>query len=250
MDNKMKNVIKRKSLKKMRLFNISVLTLALLATGQNAVAAAKDDPLLTMVNIDQFEKRNGDEDPFVLEGQAWIGYDLDKIGLKFEGERVDSENESIELQLLYSKAISPFWNIQLGARRDFKPKPERNWGVIGFQGIAPYYFEIDTALFIGESGRTSLRVEVEYEFMLTQRLVLIPELELKFFGENDEETGVGSGLSNSEVGLRLAYEIRREFSPYIGVNWENKYGTTADYTKDEDESTNDTQFVIGFSAWF
>jgi copper resistance protein B len=139
----------------------------------------------------------------------------------FEGERVDNENEGIELQLLYSKAISPFWNFQLGARRDFKPEPERNWGVIGFQGIAPYYVEIDTALFIGESGRTSLRVESEYEFMLTQRLVLIPEFELNIFGEDDQETGASSGLSNSEVGLRLAYEIRREFSPYIGVNWEN-----------------------------
>jgi copper resistance protein B len=168
----------------------------------------------------------------------------------FEGERVDNENEGIELQLLYSKAISPFWNFQLGARRDFKPEPERNWGVIGFQGIAPYYVEIDTALFIGESGRTSLRVESEYEFMLTQRLVLIPEFELNIFGEDDQETGASSGLSNSEVGLRLAYEIRREFSPYIGVNWENKYGTTANFAEDEGGTTNDTQFVIGFSAWF
>lgn len=242
--------MKTAQLKKLKAFNMGLLTLALLAMGQNALAGAKDDPLLTMVNIDQFEKRNGDEDPFVLEGQAWIGYDLDKIVLKFEGERVDNENESIELQLLYSKAISPLWNIQLGARRDFKPEPERNWGVIGFQGLAPYYFEIDTALFIGESGRTALRLEAEYELMLTQRLVLIPEVEFNFFGEDDEETGAGSGLSNSEVGLRLAYEIRREFAPYIGVSWENKYSNTADFAEDEGESTNDAQFVIGFSTWF
>lgn len=242
--------MKTAQLKKLKPFTTGLLTMALLVTGQNVLAGAKDDPLLTMVNIDQLEKRNGDEDPFVFEAQAWIGYDLDKIWLKTEAERVEGENESVELQLLYSKAISPFWNLQVGARRDFKPEPERNWGVIGFQGLAPYYFEIDTALFIGESGRTALRFEAEYELMLTQRLVLIPEIELNFFGKTDEETETGSGLSNSELGLRLAYEIRREFAPYVGVNWENKYGATADFAKEEGESTNDTQLVIGVSAWF
>lgn len=213
-------------------------------------AGAKDDPLLFMVNIDQLEKRNGDEDPTVLEAQAWAGYDLHKLWVKTEVERVEGENEDVELQLLYSKAISPFWNVELGARRDFKPEPERNWGVIGFHGLAPYYFEVDTALFVGESGRTALRFEAEYELMLTQRWVLVPELELNFFGETDEETETGSGLANSELGLRLAYEFRREFAPYIGVNWEKKYGKTADFAEAEDESTNDTQFVIGVSAWF
>jgi copper resistance protein B len=254
MENIMKSVIKgvtkKEPLKKFKSLNIGLFTLTLLATGQNALAGAEDDPLLTMVKIDQLEKRNGDEDPLVFEGQAWIGYDLEKIWLKAEGERVEGKNESMELQLLYSKAISPFWDIQFGARRDFKPEPERNWGVIGFQGVAPYYAEIDTVLFIGESGRTSLRFEAEYELMLTQRLVLIPEVELNFFGKIDEETDTGSGLSSSEMGLRLAYEIRREFSPYIGVSWENKYGATADFAKAEGELTNDTQFVIGVSGWF
>lgn len=106
------------------------------------------------------------------------------------------------------------------------------------------------SLFIGESGRTALRFDAEYELMLTQRLVLIPEVELNFFGENDMATGAGSGLSNSEVGLRLAHQIRRKFSPYIGVSWENKHGNTGDFARDEGELTKDTQFVIGVSAWF
>lgn len=217
---------------------------------QFASAAANDDPLLFMLEIDQLEVREGDEDPSVLEAQAWLGYDLHKLWIKTEVERVESDNEEVELQLLYSKAISAFWNLELGARRDFKPEPERNWAVIGFHGLSPYYLEIDTALFIGESGRTSLRFEAEYELMLTQRWVLIPELELNFFGKTDEATETGSGLSNSELGLRLAYEIRREFAPYVGVNWERKYGKTADFAKEEGESTNDTQFVIGVHAWF
>ena len=223
---------------------------AMLPLSANVLAGAKDDPLLYMVNIDQLEKRNGDEDPVVLEAQAWVGYDLHKLWIKTEVERVEGENEDAELQLLYSKAISPFWNLELGARRDFKPEPERNWGVIGFHGLAPYYFEIDAALFVGESGRSALSFEAEYELMLTQRWVVIPELQLNFYGETDEETETGSGLANSELGLRLAYEIRREFAPYIGVNWEKKYGKTADFAKEEGESTDDTQFVIGVHAWF
>lgn len=246
----MDTIMNKSQFSQKTLLSIGLLALTLISSVQNAQAGGKDDPLLTMVTIDQFEKRYGEEDAIVFEGQAWAGYDLNKVVLKIEGERVNGENESAELQLLYSKAISPFWNLQVGARRDFRPEPSRNWGVIGFQGLAPYNVEVDTALFIGESGRTSLRIEAEYELMVTQRLVLIPEIELNFFGKIDDKTETGSGLANSEVGLRLAYEVRREFAPYIGVNWERKYGKTADFAKGNGEPSNDTQFVIGFNAWF
>jgi len=230
---------------------LSIFTLVVILPISSLVfAGASDDPLLFMINIDRLEKRNGDEDPVVLEAEAWAGYDLHKLWIKTDVERIEGENEGVELQLLYSKAISPFWNLELGARHDFKPEPERNWGVIGFHGVAPYYFEIDTALFIGESGSSAWRFAAEYEFMLTQRWVLISELELNFYGKTDEQTKVGSGLANTELGLRLAYEFRREFAPYIGVSWENKYGKTADFAKDEGESTSDTQFVVGIHVWF
>lgn len=242
--------MRRVKIKKIRAFAAALITVALYSPCQNVLAGAKDDPLLSKVKIDQLEQRNGDEDPFVVEAQAWVGYDLDKIWLKTEAERVEGDNESVELQLLYSKAITAYWNLQLGARQDYEPTPKRNWAVVGFQGVAPYYIEIDTALFIGESGRASVRFKAEHELMLTQRLVLIPEIKLDFFGKTDEETETGSGLSKAEVGLRLAYEIKREFAPYIGVNWERKYGATARYSKDEGGSTNDTQFVIGLKAWF
>lgn len=224
--------------------------IAALPTSPTVLASAEDDPLLFMVNIDQLEKRNGDENPVVLEAQAWAGYDLHKLWVKTEVERVEDKYEEVEWQFLYSRAISPFWNLELGLRNNSIPRPERNWSVIGLHGLAPYYFEIDTALFIGESGRSALRFEAEYELMLTQRWVIIPELELNFFGKTDEETETGSGLANSELGLRLAYEFRREFAPYIGVNWEKKYGKTADFAEEDDESTDDTQFVIGVHLWF
>ena len=220
-------------------------------TGPAALAGGKDDPFLIMGKLDQLEVRDTEgDDPLVLEGSVWAGYDLNKFWLKAEAERVDNESEELELQALYSRAVSAFWDVQVGIRKDFKPEPDREWGVIGLQGLAPYLFEVDAALFVGGSGRTALRLEAEYEFMFTQRLILSPEVELNAYGHNDRDTGVGSGLADIEAGLRLRYEIRREFAPYLGVNWSKKYGNTADFAAAHGEDIEDTQFVLGIRAWF
>lgn len=227
------------------------LVLAMFALPFQAEAGGKDDPLLTMITIDQLEKRDANSSkPFAWEVQGWAGYDLDKFVFKTEGERADGETEKAEVQLLYSKAIDPYWDIQFGIRHDFYPKPTQDWAVIALQGVAPYYFEADASLFIGEDGQTALRLESEYEMMLTQQWVLSPEIELNIHGKNDEEREIGSGLSNIEAGLRLRYEVKREFAPYIGIHWEKKFGQTADYAREEDEDTSDAQFVIGIRAWF
>ncbi|MCB1661918.1 MAG: copper resistance protein B [Pseudomonadales bacterium] len=238
-------------MQKIKIFQ-SVLLASTLSLAANSVdAGGEDDPLLTKVLIDQFELRDSDsENPLVLEGQAWIGKDLHKLWLKTDFERVEGETEDAELQVLYSRAIAPFWDLQLGLRKDFQPSPSRSWAVIGLQGLAPYFFEVEPVFFIGESGRTALRLEAEYELLLTQRLILTPDIELNIYGQNDSETGVGSGLSDVQMGLRLRYEIRREFAPYIGVNWSRKYGKTADYSRRTGEDLDDTQLVIGIRAWF
>ena len=226
-----------------------VLSSAMIAT--LTYAAGADDPHLTMVRIDQLEKRDASSGkPLVWEIEGWTGYDLNKLAFKTKGERVSGETESAEFQLLYSRAIAPYWDFQAGIRHDFDPKPTQNWAAIGFQGLAPYFFETDVALFIGESGQSAFRLGSEYELMLTQRWVLSPEIELNVYGENDEERGIGSGLSDIELGLRLRYEIRREFAPYVGINWERKFGQTADFAREEGEDTNDLQFVAGIRGWF
>lgn len=214
-------------------------------------AHSKDDPFLSMTKLDQFKVRSVEgDDPLVLEGQTWFGYDLNKLWLKFEAERADDETEELELQALYSHALSAFWDVQVGLRKDFIPTPDRSWGVIGIQGLAPYYFEVDAALFIGESGRTAARLGAEYELLFTQKLVLTPELEVNAYGQNDADTGNGSGLADIELGLRLRYEIRREFAPYIGVNWQKKYGNTADFSELRGAEVEETQWVLGIRAWY
>jgi len=213
-------------------------------------AGMEDDPLVTKIMIDQLETRIVDgDDPLVLEAQAWIGYDLNKFVIKADIEQVNNETEELELQALYSRAVDPYWDLQVGVRQDQKPI-ERSWLAIGFQGVAPYWFEIDTALFIGESSQVGLRFSAEYEWMITQRWVLSPEIEFNIHSKDDEAVGTGSGLSDSQIGIRLRYEIKREFAPYIGINWNNKYGNTATFARNEGEEVSSTQFVAGIRAWF
>ena len=135
------------------------------------------------------------------------------------------------MQFLYSKAIARYWDFQLGVRHDFEPSPSRSWAAIGFKGLAPYFFDIDAAAFIGESGRTALRFEAEYELLFAQRLILTPDIEINIYGQNDPDVGIGSGLSDIEAGLRLRYEIRRELAPYIGINWSRLFGNTEDFAR-------------------
>ncbi len=222
-----------------------------LSVVDDARAEMDDDPLLITVILDQMEARDaGGDNTLSWDGEGWLGKDLKKIWFKTDGERNAGDTGEAELQLLYSKAIAGYWDIQLGVRHDFEPSPSRSWAVLGFKGLAPYFFDIDAAAFIGESGRVALRFEAEYELLLTQRLILTPDIEINLHGQNDPEVGIGSGLSDIETGLRLRYEIRRQFAPYIGVNWTKLFGNTADFANIAGRDTSEAQLVIGLRAWF
>ena len=157
----------------MRKYIVLIIAL-LLSPGISYAGGMNDDPLLTMLVVEQLEIRDTDkENPLVWEAEGWIGKDLHKLWIKTEGEYVDDRTEEMELQMLYSRAVAPFWDLQLGWRRNFRPTPERDWLAFGFKGLAPYYFDVDVALFVGDAGRTAARLQAEYEFMLTQKLVLI-----------------------------------------------------------------------------
>jgi copper resistance protein B len=217
----------------------------------NSHAGMEDDPLLAMVNIEQLEVREAEgDDPLILKAEGWIGKDLNKLWIKTEDEFRKGKTEEAEVQLLYSRAVAPFWDFQAGWRHNSQPKPNRDWLALGFKGVAPYQFELDTALFLGGNGRTALRLDGEYEILFTQRLVLTPEVEMNFYGKDDPALDIGSGLSKTSVGLRLRYEIQREFAPYIGVHWWKKYGGTKDFAVAAGNKTDDVQLVAGIRAWF
>ncbi len=228
-----------------------VAVMMFVGLSSTALAGGADDPLLYKVMVDKLELRNANgPDALVLEADAWVGYDLNKLWIKTDVERVNGNTEEAELQFLYSRAVAPFWDFQVGWRHDIKPKPTRDYLALGFKGLAPYQFEVDAGLFIGESGQVNARVDAEYEYMFTQKLILSPEVAVNLYSQDDAEVGIGSGLSDMELGLRLRYEIRREIAPYIGVNWTRKFGQTADYAKAEGEGASDVQLVAGIRIWF
>ncbi|NNJ85088.1 MAG: copper resistance protein B [Gammaproteobacteria bacterium] len=228
-----------------------IVAMMMMGISGMAFAGGMDDSLRYEVSIDQLEfRQTHGANPLVWKADAWIGKDLHKFLFKTEGERADGEIGELETQFLYSRAMTPSWDLQVGWRHDVKPKPTRDWLVIGFEGLAPYGIETETGLFIGESGQLGFGLEAEYEYRLTQRLVLSPEIEVSLHGKDDEDTGIGSGFSDLELGLRLGYEIQREFVPYIGVNWTKMFGETADFARDEGEDTNDIQIVTGIRVLF
>ncbi len=229
----------------------SCLMLSLISSLPYGYAMTEDDPLISKVLIDQFETRIVDgADSTVLKADAWLGYDLHKLWLKVDLEKVGSELEESELQMLYSRALDPYWDLQVGWRHNNKPGPTRDWLAVGVKGLAPYWVETDAALFFNDAGQVNVRLTLEYEIMFTQRLVLISELGMNFFSRKDEAAETGSGLSDMSFGLRLGYEIKRAFAPYIGINRTQKFGGTADHAHTAGESVSDTQFVLGIRAWF
>jgi len=210
-----------------------------------------DNGTHSLLLINQLEWQGGEGDGALnWDIKGWVGGDIDRLWLRSEGERSVGRTESAEAQVLWGRAISPWWDLVGGVRQDFKPGDGQTWAAFGAQGMALYNFEAEATLFVGEAGRTAARLEGDYDILLTNRLILQPTAELNFYGRSDPQRGVGSGLSNSELGLRLRYEVRREFAPYIGVTWNRSYGQTAQYARDEDEDTRELRWVVGVRLWF
>ncbi|OIN49058.1 copper resistance protein CopB [Pseudomonas azotoformans] len=210
-----------------------------------------DSGINSLLLINQLEWQDGDgAGALNWDIKGWVGGDIDRLWLRSEGERSAGRTESAEVQALWGHAISPWWDLVGGVRQDFKPGDGQTWAAFGAQGMALYNFEAEATLFVGEAGRTAARLEGDYDILLTNRLILQPTAELNFYGRNDPQRGIGSGLSDSELGLRLRYEVRREFAPYMGVSWNRSYGQTAQYARDEGEDTSQWRWVVGVRLWF
>lgn len=202
--------------------------------------------------LDRLEYRMGKgADGYHWEGEGWIGGDINRFAFKTEGEGAfGGPLERAEVQALYSRAIDPWFNLEAGVRHDIRPDPRRTYAVVGIEGLAPYWFEVSAQAFLSNRGDAHLRLEGSYDQRITQRLILQPAAEINVAAQDVPELGIGSGVSDVELGLRLRYEFAREFAPYLGVNWERKLGDTARFARADGERASATSLVMGVRFWF
>ncbi len=225
----------------------NILTkLTLLTTLATAsFAGGGGDILRASFTADNLEYQFNNDKTIYWDTYGYVGYDLNKIYIYSEGEKNKSESASSENQLLYSRAIAPFWDVQAGLDYDVANNKNKNWGVLALSGLAPYFFETRAALLFGGDGNVGLRIDLEYEALITQKLILTPKFTLDAYSKDAPEIGLGKGISNTTLGARLRYEIRREFAPYIGVEWNKNYGFTNTLAP-----LNETYVTTGVRFWF
>lgn len=200
--------------------------------------------------FDQLEGRFGDGTQFRWETEGWVGPDEWKVQARSEGLRTSAGRiEDGQQELFFAKPISTWWNVQVGGRYDADSGPGRGWGAIGIEGLAPRFFHVAATAYAGEKGAAG-KVEVSYDQLITNRLILQPEGELNLYSENDPARRIGSGFSDLDAGLRLRYEITRKFAPYLGVVWEQSFGKTADLVRAAGEPTSEVRVAVGVRSWF
>lgn len=202
--------------------------------GMAMIDHMNDDPVEYMVLLDRLEFRDASSaTPFVWDAKAWVGQDRNRIYLRSEGEAANGTTDEATVEAFWARPISRWWNLALGVREDFRPGDSQGWLAVGVMGLAPYRLNVQATAYLGDAGRTALRVEAEYDMLLTNRLILQPRLEVDAYGKDDPSRNIDSGLS-MDLGLRLRYEIRREIAPYMGITWD----------------THELQALAGLRIWF
>ena len=210
-----------------------------------------EDPFNRAFKIDELEVLDADEATDVRwDARMWVGYSLNKLTIRTEGEQSDGDTERAELQLLWTHAVARWWDVVAGARADFAPGSDQSWAAFGVQGLAPYRFDVEATAFVSDGGDAAARIEAEYDLLITKRLILQPQIEVNWYGQSDLERGYGSGLSSGEAALRLRYEIRREVAPYVGLVHERLWGETADAARAAGRDPDDTSLVAGIRLRF
>ena len=220
--------------------------------GMERIEPVMDQPILAHVIFNQLEGRwNGTNTEFRWDGQGWVGTDYDKLWIKSEGTlQSNGTLDDGQQQFLYDRAITTYFDLQGGLRSDIDSRPTRNWAAFGIQGLAPYFFDLELTGYASGQGHLAAKLEASYDLLITQRLILQPEIELNLYSKADPARLVGAGFSDIDTGLRLRYEFNRKFAPYLGVVYDGRFGQSASYARRLGESTGDFRFAFGVRIWF
>ena len=218
---------------------------------RRALQQTHGDYPLFWFQADRAEVRARDgADGYLWDVQGYYGGTTSRFWFKSEGEGSFCEQiDDVELQALYSRAIGPFADLQAGIRQDL-PGPDTTYAVIGLQGLARYMFEVDGAIFLSHRGDVTARLEAELDQRITQRFILQPRAEVNLAAQDVEELGIGAGIDAIEVGVRLRFEIAREFAPYVGIEQSWRLGRSADLAQASGKDPSVLNFVAGLRFWF
>ena len=193
-----------------------------------------------------------------MHASAWAGGDRDKIRLQSSGILTDTGHiegeggtQGIDNRLFYSRLIAPFWDAKAGAQLSFFNHGQTRAAFLaGVEGLAPFGIHPDVVAGISETGIASLRLDADYDILLSQKLIAQPFAEAMLASGNDPAIGLGAGLSRFEVGLRLRYEIVKEFAPFVGVSFEQFTGNTANLAAADGEAISRWRALVGLKVWF
>jgi copper resistance protein B len=200
--------------------------------------------------LNQLEGRFGESNTFRWSGEAWAGTDSNRIWFRSEGKLTDGLLDDGQQELFYARPISTYFNVLAGGRYDLDSLPGRGWGALGVEGLAPLFFRVAATGYVSGDGHFAAKLEGSYDLLITQRLILQPQIEMNFYTKDDPARLIGSGLSEIDAGLRLRYEITRKLAPYVGVTYEGKYGGTAAFAAGAGEPLNQVRFAVGLRMWF
>lgn len=228
---------------------------AAMARAEAAMMAGHGSRNYSQFRADIAEVRlGGAEQGYHFEGEAWTG-NINRFVLATRGEgEFDKGGEKGrfkegEVQALYAHALGPWWNLRGGLRQDFGPGPQRTHAMLAIDGLSPYRFDIQGAVFVSQRGEVTARFEAAVDERITRRLVLQPRGEVNFSVQNQPDRELGSGLTSIELGARLRYEFKRQFAPYVGVLWTSTLGRTAEYARAEGKAASSVGVVLGVKLW-
>lgn len=226
--------------------------------GESVMAAARghfygDHTMVSQkIAVEQLEVLSGDG-PLLwqADAEAWRGTDIDKVWLKFEGEgNTDEGPDDTELQALWSHAIDPWFDLQTGVRQDFRPGRDRTHLAVGLRGLAPYWIEVDSAVFLSTRGEVTARIQAEHLVRITQRLMLRPKVELEASAQSMPDIATGSGLTFLTAGARAGYRMTPTVEPYVGVEWQQALGETRRLHRAAAENAGSVRAVAGLRFVF
>jgi copper resistance protein B len=218
----------------------------------NTMQPVGDSAIFTHGVLDQLEDRwNGRNNEFRYDGQAWTGTDLNKLWFKSEGTLTsDGRFTDGQHEILYDRAISSYFDLQAGLRVDLDSAVTRTWAALGVEGLSLYFFDFEATGYVSDRGRFAARIQAYYDLLITQRLILQPQVELNLYSKYDQAAGTGSGLSDIDTGLRLRYEITRKFAPYIGVAYGGRFYQSSVLARRTGETPSGLRFTFGVRTWF